>query len=84
VECGGHNACFGKDTEFIEDSKIKVFKLDVTNPEQAKTATARAIAEFGRIDVVVNNVGFGVYGPLEFAEDSTIDGQFAVQRSRAY
>jgi len=67
-----------KETEFIEDSKIKVFKLDVTSPEQAKTATARAIAEFGSIDVVVNNAGLGVYGPLEFAEESVVDWQFAV------
>jgi short-subunit dehydrogenase involved in D-alanine esterification of teichoic acids len=33
---------------------------------------------FGKIDVVVNNAGAGSYGPLEFAEESTIDWQFAL------
>jgi NAD(P)-dependent dehydrogenase (short-subunit alcohol dehydrogenase family) len=53
-----------KETEFTEDSNIRVFMLDVTSPEQAKTATAHAIAEFGRIDVVVNS---NVRGPIHHA-----------------
>src|SRR5882757_4622384 len=57
---------------------IKILKLDVTDIHQVQAATERAIAAFGKIDVVVNNAGAGSYGPLEFAEESTIDWQFAL------
>jgi NAD(P)-dependent dehydrogenase (short-subunit alcohol dehydrogenase family) len=53
-------------------------KLDVTDRDQVKAALSQSIAAFDRIDVVVNNAGVGVYGPLEFADESTIDWQFAV------
>ena len=36
---------------------LLVVKLDVTSPEDAKTAVATAVKHFGRIDVLVNNAG---------------------------
>jgi NAD(P)-dependent dehydrogenase (short-subunit alcohol dehydrogenase family) len=36
---------------------LLVVKLDVTRPEDAKTAMAAAVERFGRIDVLVNNAG---------------------------
>lgn len=45
---------------------------------QVRTAVADAVQVFGRIDVVVNNAGVGAYGPMELAEEETIDWQFAV------
>src|SRR5712664_883584 len=57
---------------------IKIFKLDVTDIQQVRVATERAIAAFGKVDVVVNNAGAGSYRPLEFAEERTIDWQFAL------
>ncbi|MEO3404633.1 SDR family oxidoreductase [Mucilaginibacter sp. CAU 1740] len=67
-----------KETELTQYPKIKIFKLDVTNLEQVKTATEQAIATFGKIDVVVNNAGMGTYGALELAKEEDIDWQFAV------
>lgn len=67
-----------KETELTGYGNINIFKLDVTNVEQVKTATAQAIEAFGRIDVVVNNAGMGVFGALELAAESAIDQQFAV------
>ncbi|MBD2870001.1 SDR family oxidoreductase [Paenibacillus arenilitoris] len=67
-----------KETELTAYDNIKIFKLDVTDVKQAQQAAADAIEAFGRIDVVVNNAGMGSYGPLELAEEATIDWQFAV------
>lgn len=67
-----------KETELSAYQNIKVFKLDVTNLDQVKTATAQAIEAFGKIDVVLNNAGMGAYGALELAKEEDIDWQFAV------
>ena len=67
-----------KESELTAYDNIKIFKLDVTDVQQVQVATEQAIAAFGRIDVVVNNAGAGSYGPLEFAKESTIDWQFAL------
>lgn len=67
-----------KERELTQYSNIQLFRLDVTNIEQVKTATQEAIAAFGKIDVVVNNAGIGIYGPLELAAEEAIDWQFAV------
>ena len=39
--------------------------LDVSDEAQTYAAVAQAIARFGRIDVVVNNAGFGLVGAVE-------------------
>src|SRR5689334_15489271 len=65
-----------KETELTQYPNIKIFKLDVTNLEQVKTATEQAIAAFGKVDIVVNNAGMGTYGALELAKEEDIDWQF--------
>ncbi|MFH5185326.1 SDR family NAD(P)-dependent oxidoreductase [Paenibacillus sp. TAB 01] len=67
-----------KKTELTAYDNIKLFKLDVTNLAEVNAAIDDAIAAFGKIDVVVNNAGMGVYGALELAQEETIDWQFAV------
>jgi NADP-dependent 3-hydroxy acid dehydrogenase YdfG len=54
----------------------RVLKLDVTNLRNVKSAVANAVKEFGRIDVVVNNAGYGLVGAIEEANDEKVKQQF--------
>ncbi|GCF11529.1 oxidoreductase [Dictyobacter arantiisoli] len=49
--------------------QIRAIALDVTNPEQARNAIASAVAAFGRLDVVVNNAGYGNVASIEEASE---------------
>jgi NAD(P)-dependent dehydrogenase (short-subunit alcohol dehydrogenase family) len=50
--------------------------LDVTKPEQARTAVQAAVSRFGHIDVVVNNAGFGLFGALEELPNEELRREF--------
>jgi NAD(P)-dependent dehydrogenase (short-subunit alcohol dehydrogenase family) len=46
--------------------------VDVTNQEQIQTALTAALAKFGRIDVLVNNAGWGYFGAVEESDDAQV------------
>lgn len=50
--------------------------LDVTNPEQVKTAVAQAHAHFGRLDIVLNNAGYSLVGTIEEASLAEIRAMY--------
>ena len=50
--------------------------LDVTNEAQIGAAVSAVKAKFGRIDVLVNNAGYGYQATAEEGEESEIRGQF--------
>lgn len=49
--------------------------LDVTDKAQIHAAVQQAIAHFGRIDVLVNNAGFGITGATEAYTDEQVRSQ---------
>lgn len=55
---------------------IECFRLDVTDLDSIKNAIAATLDKFGRIDVVVNNAGYGLLGPFEAVTHEQIDRQF--------
>lgn len=50
--------------------------LDVTAPDQIAAAVQAAKEKFGRIDVLVNNAGYGYQATVEEGEDAEIRGLF--------
>lgn len=65
-----------KDSTFGNVANVKVYALDVTKPETIDAAIAAVIRDFGRLDAVVNNAGFGVDGIFEAMSDEVIQRQF--------
>ena len=51
---------------------------DVTDEAQVKTAVADALAAFGRLDVIVNNAGYGSLGSIEEVPAEEVRRQFEV------
>jgi NAD(P)-dependent dehydrogenase (short-subunit alcohol dehydrogenase family) len=58
-------------------SNLLATALDVTNDAQARDAAAAAVARFGRIDILLNNAGFGLLGAVEEASAQEIERVYA-------
>ncbi|MBK8089355.1 MAG: SDR family NAD(P)-dependent oxidoreductase [Chitinophagaceae bacterium] len=53
-------------------------RLDVTVPEQIKSAVQTTIDQFGQIDVLVNNAGIGYFAAIEESEEAEIRRMFEI------
>ncbi|MEL6554849.1 MAG: SDR family oxidoreductase [Cyanobacteria bacterium J06621_11] len=65
--------------ETIQDLKVagmSVFRLDVTDEKRVSQVVQSVVAAEGRIDVLVNNAGFGQFGPLMDVVPEQMQAQF--------
>ena len=64
--------------DLVESAALKLIALDVQDPEGPRAAAAKALQAFGRIDVWLNNAGYGAFGPVEAGTREQIKRQFDV------
>ena len=57
-------------------SKMHPYKVDVSDSDSLTKTANLILKEWGHIDVLVNNAGYGLKGPLEFLEMWEIQKQF--------
>ena len=65
-----------KEKELVKMENVWVSKLDVTKLDDIEKTVNKGIDRFGKIDVLVNNAGYGAYGPLEVFPRENIIRQF--------
>lgn len=61
---------------FAKQDNLKLYSLDVTNAASIKKTIDLVIQDFGNIDVIVNNAGYGAVGIFEKASNEEIKTQF--------
>ena len=57
---------------------LRHISADVTDEESVRRAVEQILQEAGRIDILVNNVGFGISGAVEFTDTEEAKRQFDV------
>lgn len=61
----------------LHGDRLQLLTFDVTDTPAMRDAVSQAFTTFGRIDVVVSNAGYGLFGAAEEASDEQIERQIA-------
>src|SRR6478735_796438 len=56
----------------LAPERVLALRLDVTKPEDVRSAVTAAIAKFGAVDVLVNNAGYSIVGAAEETSESEL------------
>lgn len=64
--------------KFNRNTNLLVVTMDVTDEAQVKVAVQKAVDQFGRIDVLVNNAGYGLLAAVEEATDAEVKQNYEV------
>jgi len=62
--------------DFKSYPNVKIYTMDVTDLDSIKHTMSQAQKDFGKVDVVINNAGYGVDGAFEAMSDEIIEKQF--------
>ncbi|VFR41702.1 Short chain oxidoreductase [plant metagenome] len=65
------------DAQARHGERLRVLRLDVTDTAALRDGVAQAFAAVGRIDVVVSNAAYGLFGAAEELDDAQIARQIA-------
>lgn len=65
-----------KESELSKLPTVRLYPLDVTDAASIEAAVAAVIRDFGGLDALVNNAGYGVDGVFEAMTDEVIARQF--------
>ena len=65
-----------RNPEKYTQSKFSLIELDVTDNSSIETAVKKVIDEAGHLDVVINNAGSGITGPIEEIPEQEIKRNF--------
>ncbi len=65
-----------KEEDLTGKDNILVTRLDVTDAASIEAAVAAGMDKFNKIDVLMNNAGYGAYGPLEAFPMDRVRRQF--------
>jgi NAD(P)-dependent dehydrogenase (short-subunit alcohol dehydrogenase family) len=59
----------------LQHPQISLFALDVTNADSIAQAITDTLSRYQKIDVLLNNTGYGLFGPVEALEGQQIQQQ---------